>query len=378
MITRKTILAFAIGLIGASAGPGFLATEARGQIVYGEPGRATLRPQFTYWNLAGDQGEINLRQFVMASAGYLPIREDLEARYYIASSTSEVDVAGRNYGLRGLGDLRLQLNRTLANDRYMLGLGVNLPTGKTELGAGEDFMVMGFLLRDFLAFPVRRLGGGFELNLLAGAAFASGSYRLGATASYDHAGVYQAYRDEGDYNPGDRATVQFAVQRGGAKWQWSGDATFATSSDDELSGQRVFSAGDQLEMHLGGQRAAPHALLAIDASYLVRGRNDLYDSAERIASRLRVYGDEFSLQGRLIWRDAKRWSAGPVLELRWNDANELGQGMSRSAGLGGQSSLALGNGYRLGALVMLYRGEVDGGHLALRGLQTALTLGREF
>jgi hypothetical protein len=93
---------------------------------------------------------------------------------------------------------------------------------------------------------------------------------------------------------------------------------------------------------------------------------------------VRVYGSEFSLAGRLLWRGAERWAIGPLLELRWNDANEIGLGIARVAGAGLSASRSLRGGYQLGAQATIYGGEADGGHVQLRGAQTSLWIGREF
>ncbi len=106
------------------------------------------------------------------------------------------------------------MNQSLAQDQVLLGVGVNLPTGKTGLSLDDDWVVMNYLSQTFLSFPVRRLGGGFGLNLTAGAAKEAGDYRLGASATFDLAGSYEAYTGQGDYKPGNTLGATVGAQRG--------------------------------------------------------------------------------------------------------------------------------------------------------------------
>ncbi len=179
-----------------------LAAPASAQIVYGQPLRGDLNLVGTHWKLSGSSDDVTVDQFAAAATALVPLRDNLEARVYVAAAKTRVSQLGEDYDLNGVTDMRVQVTHSFAADRLFVGLGVNLPIGQRNLSLDREWVVMNYLAQSFLSFPVRRLGAGFGLNATVGGAQAFGDTRVGVSASFDLAGAYDAYRDQGSYKPG--------------------------------------------------------------------------------------------------------------------------------------------------------------------------------
>ena len=202
-------------IIAALAAVVICASTSYGQIVYGQPASAGAQFIYSHWKVDGlDVAKIN--QSVVPISGFVPLGENLEGRFFIADASNNLTLESGDNSfpeskstLSGVSDVRLQLSQSLAEDKLLFSLGINLPTGKKELNYGEERSVMDALALNYLSFPIRRLGEGFGLNLLAGFAQASGSLRYGGSVTYNYAGTYTPFENEGDYNPGDMFSVNF-------------------------------------------------------------------------------------------------------------------------------------------------------------------------
>jgi len=292
----------------------------------------------------------------------------------VARAGNTLGEATGDYELNGLTDLRLQVSRSYSRDRYLLSAGLNLPTGKTGLGLDSDWLVMNLLTQNFLQFPSRRLGEGLGLNLMAGTATTWGDRRLGASVTLNHAGGYEAYEGEGDYDPGDSLVLTAGIEGDRRNLVWRGDVTFTTHTDDQLEGRKVYSQGDQFGLHAGAslERDGRHA--NVDVRYLVRGRNSLFDDSESLASRLKVYGNELALAGSLTWVKPDGLYFGPQAEMRRIAGNEFGFGSSTVLGVGILAGRPLGELLNLLGGFKFFTGSTDDGNIDLSGYQISLSM----
>ncbi|MBE0567601.1 MAG: hypothetical protein IH621_16720 [Krumholzibacteria bacterium] len=373
MFVRSGFLAAAL-----LAGLGLAAAPARAQIIYGQPAQGEIDLVYAHWKLTLDEDEVTIDQFAVPVTAFLPLRENLEARVYVAQSNTTVSQLGQDFELNGLTDLRLQVNQSLAGDQVLLGLGVNLPTGKKGLSLDEEWVVMNYLSQTFLSFPVRRLGGGFGLNATLGGAKEVGDYRLGLTAGYDLAGAYEAYLDQGDYKPGNAFAVTLGAQREFGTRLLNADLTFTTSSDDKLDDTPVFSRGDELAFHAGLAGKAGAKGYRGDAYYRLRGRNTVYDPDGILLQQLKIYGNEFLLGGALDFHGAAGWAWGPRADLRLIAGNEFGFGSTSVVGLGGQVARALTPHLNLTLNLKYFTGSTHGGEIDLTGYQAWVAAGGTF
>ncbi|MDY0110105.1 MAG: hypothetical protein RBT60_09235 [Candidatus Krumholzibacteria bacterium] len=350
------------------------APVAVAQILYGQPTSGNLGLIYTHWKLEGLGGELTLGQWLLPINGFLPLGDDLEARYYVARVGNTLSTIAGDQELDGLTDLRVQIARSLARDRYLLSAGLNLPTGKTGLDPDGELPVMTLLTQNFMQLPARRLGEGFGLNLLAGTAATWGGRRVGFSVAFNYEGAYEAYEGAGDYDPGDSLVLTAGVQGGRGPWTWHGDVAFTTHGDDQLDGRKVYSQGDQLGWQAGAQLARPNRRASVQARYLIRGRNEQFDAAESLASRLKVYGNELALAGTLAWVRFDGLYGGPVAEFRRIAGNEYGFGGTTVLGFGLLAGRSLGRQFDLSGALRFFTGNTDDGNIDLSGYQVSLSL----
>lgn len=372
MFNRKLILgAAAIIFLGMSA-------SAFGQIVYGQSSSGYLRMIYSHWNQKDTYGSSSVDQVTTPFNGFLPLQENTELRFYAAGVSTSATIYDSDYKLSGLTDVRLQLNQSLSDDRFLLSLGLNLPTGKRALSVIDNRPVMELLTQNYLSFPIRRLGEGFGVNMTAGAGASAGNLCYGGTVSYQINGSYEAYKNEGDYNPGDMFSASVSANATKDKWGYVADATFMTFSTDKVDGQKVFKQSTEFDLHAGAAYNSDLYTFNGDVGYLIRGRNTRYDSTEVIFDQLKIYGNEFYLSGRLAYSLDPLWYIAPLGELRMIAGNEYDFGSSHTIGLGAEIGRSVGQGAGIAAGFKYNTGSADGGNIDLSGVQLSLGLTATF
>jgi hypothetical protein len=354
MKTNRTILLVAVLLL-------VMATTACSQIVFGQ--RPSTSPKFVYshWTVKlnldalndlngipiellqafGD--EVTVSQSYMPLAGYVPIRDNLEAQVFLATSTSSTEVSDLENSVSGLSDIRLQINQSLSNDRILISGGLNLPTGKTNLDLFEEGGVIEMLSQDFLEFPSRRLGEGFGFNLLVGGAAALGETRVGGGVMYRFNGSYTPYEIYGDYDPGDVFSVNVGADLPGGNVTWSTVVAYTLYTTDKQNGEDGFKQSPQLALSLSGLlKEGRHLKIKAWTSFVIRGNNTALIANEYTIQNqlppfrvdLRLYGDEFTLGTAVTYSTAGDWHFMPSARIRLVTENEQFPGSSNIISLG--------------------------------------------
>jgi len=355
------------------------AEKACGQIVYGQPASARIRAIYTSWETSSEGEDVSLDQFYVPFLGFIPLKDNLEARIFLGGATNKLTGGGEDRNLNGLTDTRIQVNRSFSDDRLVLSLGVNLPTGKKKLDFEEEWFVTNFLAHDYLTYPVRRLGGGLGVNAMLGGATMAGEYRLGGSVLYHYTGTYEAYEDNGDYNPGDFFSLNAGFSRPFDQFFWIGDITFTSYTDDQQDDLAIYNRGDQLQFRMGGTWEGSTRQASLDARYFVRDRNAVYDLAGAILNQLKIYGNEFSVLGHISWfLDQKKLKIGPLFHYRAIAANEYELGSAENIGFGIQADRQLSTRYELGLSAEYFTGNANGGDIDLSGFQVATSLSAVF
>jgi hypothetical protein len=350
---------------------------ASGQIVYGIPAGADLGLVMTSWKLERGDQEVTVDQIVAPVSGFVPLHENTEVRYFLAYGTSEATLDDGAHRLDGLSDVRLQFSRSLSRDRIVLGLGLNLPTGKKSLDLEDEWLVMQYLSQDFLAFPLRRLGEGLGVSATLGGAARWGGVLLGCNLTWMYAGAYESYADMGDYDPGDQISVTLRAETASERLRIWGGVTWSDFTTDTLEGAKVYDQGWYARTSLGLERWSPRLLLSSRASYILRDRSTTYDELGASLNHLRLYGDELAWQALLSFQGddhGREWRLGPTAELRWIDANEYGRGKALVRGFGLDGGVRLSSRYQLGFGAKYFTGDADGERVSLKGYQASLTL----
>lgn len=352
-----------------------LAGPAIGQIISGQPTEIEVRPIYLHWKI-DDTGKVTkINQFVIPISGTIPLKDGLEARFFIGSTNNTLTGAtGSDMSLSGLSDARIQFNKTTADDHLLLSLGFNLPTGKKKLNLTEELPVTVALSQNYLTFPVRRLGEGFDVNALVGVATASGRSRFGGSLMYQINGSYTAFENAGDYKPGNQFSLTAGYDTRSDKTLFGFSVIYSLLGTDKLADNDIFKMGNQLDIGAHLAFTSEQQTLAFDGRYLVRGRTTTYNSDATIYEQLKVYGNEFAACGSLAWKVSPDWQIVPAVELRLIAANEQNFGNSNIFGFGGDIVRKMGSNVDCGIGAKYYTGSADSGGINLSGYQMSLGL----
>ena len=369
---KGTMLGAMVIIIGLSA------ASADAQIIYGRPTSGHLQLVYSNWSLEDEYGKVDVSQLMIPATGFIPLQENLELRFSAADASTTVGVDNADYSLSGLTDLRLQVNQSLSDDKLLLSLGINLPTGKKKLSQDEDRLIMEFLTQNYLTFPLRRYGEGFGVNGLVGAAAVSGNIRYGGTLMYQINGAYQAYQEQGDYKPGNQFRASLGADTRSDAWRWAADVAFSVYSTDKIDAQQVYKQGSHLDLHLGSGYDAEKTKINVDFRYLIRSRNTHYDSTGAVFDQLKVYGNEFYFGSRVAYAPSKAWFVAPLADLRLIAGNEYEFGGSYTVGIGVESGRTFGEGFDFAAGFKYYTGSADDGNIDLAGWQLTAGLTAAF
>ena len=351
---------------------------AFGQIIYGQPTAGSINLEYVSWTIDGDDGSVDISQLALPLSGFIPIQDNLEMRFSVANMSSSIEYGSEEYDLSGLNDMRLQLNKSLAEDRLLLSVGFNLPTGKKELTLDEEYPVLQVLSRSYLEFPIRSLGGGLGLNFTAGGAAMAGEARLGLAFSFQLNGSYSPYEDYDDYDPGDQMSVIAGVDLPKGQHNFSAQAIFTGYTQDLVDGDKVFKQGDQFDFRMTDRFASENFAVEAIVGALFRGENKRYDSTEKVIEQLKLYGNEFYLFGGVTWMPAPKWSVTPSLQFRAIGEDDTDFESSSLFGLGGSIGRQLSEKAGLNVGLTYYTGSADGGDLDISGLRFSVGLSSTF
>jgi len=361
----RTIITAAAALTALSA------AKADCQIIYKQPGSSLLRFHYSDWSLKPTGGsKETLSQTATFLSGFIPIRDNFEARYEIVSGHNDLQTGANDAAMSGLGDLRLQVAHSFSQDRALLSAGLNLPTGKKELNVDDERSIIDFLARDYLTVPMRRYGEGFGLNLQAGAATTLGSLKCGLSAVYDHIGSYLPYEGYGKYDPGDALSLTATAEVASGKITYTGDIGFSLFGTDVFEGEDIYHQGGQFNARVTAARRGDRYTTSLGGQMILRGRNKRYNLTDgTIDSQLKQYGDEYDLFLRVAFLLGKSWNIGTMVGTRQIGASEEGLGRSSllHCALDVSRDLSRLIGVDLG--VMYHTGSADGGAIDVGGLQ---------
>lgn len=364
MQTRKIMLpALILILIRASS--------ADGQIVYNQPGSSALRYYYINWSLDSSLGaEEGISQSAVSLSGFVPIRDNFEARYYFISGYNNLDLDNTVSEMSGSGDLRLQLSHSYAKDRILLSMGLNLPVGKKELDTTGERRIIEFLSRDYLSFPLRRYGEGFGFNLQVGGAAEVGRFKCGMSAVYDYTGAYKPYKDSGDYNPGNAFSLSATTNVVFGKISCTGDLGFSVFGADNLEDNKIYKQAPQFSARLTAAYPNERYSATLGLRMILRGRNTRYSPADGvIESQLKKYGDEFDAFLQFAYTIRVAWRLAALVGTRQILSSEEELGKSSLYNFGCNINREMSDHVSFGLGLMYHTGSTDQGAVDISGLQ---------
>lgn len=247
---------------------------------------------FSYYGWTADYGQLetSLNQTVSGLSLNHVASDKLELSLWSSlSANSLTAINDTEISLSAFNDVRLAGNYYLSNRLVVLGLNVNLPTGKKEL-SGAEYGILVSLADNARKYVVRRLGQGFNVGAEAFVRPEVGQARFIAGGGFLMRGPYQVLAaDNNDYNYGDEIYGRVGIMREAAPTGYGltielrmyGKDTYGDGSDNE-----VFQAGNTIAVggHLTHQgelrfRLALQYLMRSKAKVLGAGAPGLSEEA---------------------------------------------------------------------------------------------------
>lgn len=351
-----------------------VAGSAQAQIVYGQPAAGGFRLTYTNWTVDDTLVEASLSQFYLPVSGFIPVKDNLELTFFAANTGNTLEVGDVESKLNGMNDVRFQANQSFAQDHILVSVGVNLPTGKTELDIADEYDVLQALSNSYLDLPIRRLGEGFGVSLLFGGATVLGEgVRGGGSILYEYIGKYTPYADAGEYDPGDLISFNAGMDLERGPWLWSIEGIFSMYGDDKFDGEKTFKQSSQFDIRLRSHRGKEGTTFDAMLRYVARGDNTSYGADGDELDPFKLYGNEVHALGAVSFKLGSSMSLGPSLQWRSISENDVtddrtlgsasvvGFGMNWAWSVSQSITLDLGGKY--------YTGSADGGDLDVTGYQ---------
>ncbi len=349
----------------------FLASNIQSQMISGKLPNVSTGFVYSYWKLeTPGSPNTTLGQFWAPLNGFIPLKENLEARYYLAGSANNLQSGSSEAFLNGPADTRFEIARSFLKDKFFISGGVNLPTGKTKLALNPDRAIIELLSESFLDFPMRRFGEGLGFSGSVGAAETWGNTVAGFGFSYDLIGKYRPYANFGEYNPGDVFTAKFGLNIKNARTSLSLGVNFLSYADDEMDNIKVFRQGKQGVLSISGTFDNQKFHINPSARYTIRGRNTRYDgTTEIIRDRLKLYGNELEM-GLEVGRYFRGgWNFAPLFSVLKIASNEDNFGDSQVLSYGVSMGRKFSERIMVGTWLKIMSGDTDGGRINLQGYQ---------
>lgn len=230
-------------------------TRAAADVTFGderESFAASGQQSYRTWTIedATTGQKRTLRQFASRWHATFETSDVTELVFYTSGGFSQ-DRAADVAEISGLSDVKLKGFYHAAQDQLLFGLGVNLPTGQTNLD-DEQVRAANAISPNVLGFRQRRYGEGFDLDLSVAAGRHIGeTVTLGGGVSFLHKGPYDL-DDTSEYDPGSELALTVGADFQRETVAASGDVVYRLFSKDKLDEADSFEEGAQIELNLRG------------------------------------------------------------------------------------------------------------------------------
>jgi hypothetical protein len=215
-------------------------------------------------------------QLLMVPLGVrIPATDALTFDVSGAWAEGRVEVDGTQYVLSGLVDTGVRAAYQ-ATPWGLVTLGVNLPTGTSELDSGQA-VVASILSTDLLGFRETSWGQGLAFTSSLAFARRVGSFGVGLAAAYALRGGFNPSAEQTDleYEPGNEARLRLGVDRNFGNSTLTLGATFINYSEDQAGGRNLFKAGNRLRFDATYAWRMAAGVWSLYAADLLRQAGDL-------------------------------------------------------------------------------------------------------
>jgi len=356
-----------------------------GQIIFGQPPAGDIKFIYQSWKIEDDSGQqAELSQWVLPIYGFLPLRDNLELILTSSTAGSSQSLPDNSEAeLTGLNDSRISLYSSFLDDHLLLGLGLNLPTGKKALDA-EEVGVVAWLTESFFNFPIKSYGEGFAVNLETGYAYAANGLAFGAGLGYTLKASYEPLSGVEDYKPGNQFKIGCygSYEKSGLLGKLS--MLVNLFSDDQLDGRSVFRDGAILDLRQEIRYKRERMITALSFREILRGKDRRLGITALETEPEKSHGTEIRVLAEAGYGLNQRISLSALLEYKRVGANGYPEDHVRYFGSSDYFGIGCGIGAAISKVISsrasfkYYSGSADDDIFDLRGWEIILALGASF
>ncbi len=254
---------------------------------------------------------------------------------------------GERQSLDGILDSKLnfsyQLPRNFPID-VLLGMGFNLPTGKTGLSTKDLMLTMNSDLVSITGF-----GEGFNANPTLTVAGEWGDLVWGLGGGYIWRGEYDYSESLSDYDPGDifslTSELQYYINPAMITRLF---AEYCNYGRDEVDGEDILEEGDFFLIGTGIKAGAGKWTLDLDIKTILRARSRFISSSGLAEEDRNSHGDEWVSACRVSYRLSDRILLKPSVSYLFIDENDYAVGSGYHVGSRNKFNAGFGVEYNVG------------------------------
>ena len=313
---------------------------------------------FQSWSSENDE---EVSELMIPMVFVLPLGKRLSFNVASGQAFASLNTAGSD--LSGLADTRVRATYLMMNEALMLHGGLNLPTGKSRLGA-DQALVASALSVNALDFRLPLLGQGFSYSLGAVYAYETGGGAvLGSGFSVVIKDGFEPFEERDlAYKPGNEMTLTLGADKdleiGGREVKLTGDVTYTRYEADEADGTVIFKSGDKLLVQLRSIfKAGPFDIVAY-ARNRSKGKNERGIAALQPEDQ-NSNGNQLEIGGAGYYSLNNKKVIKGLLDLKFYSRNERESGGAFVIGIGGGLQFQLFRRLTLDGQYKLLRGTLS-------------------
>ena len=278
-------------------------------------GFVKLFPVYQSWDLSQDN-DFSFSELSVPVSAFLPVGNRFglsmqAARAAVNSSVME--------NINGFSDVQLGLNYYLEQLYTVFNVGLNVPSGKSELSY-KQFQTS--LLLSLNQFDLRVPNFGQGLNVSAGLSWAyplSDVFVVGLGAAYQLRGEFKPVDILVDpYDPGDEIVVTTGFEaRLSPLSSLAADVVYTTFEEDKMAGEVLFASGNKIAVDLSYRHYIGAHDLWLSGTYRSKDKNRIAIAGQLYEQNEKTIPDHGEVAARYRYRIDPQWSVGVLLEGRF-------------------------------------------------------------
>ena len=337
---KRTFLILALGCLSGN----YAGSSAQPRFQYPAE-KLSLGPAFyaQTWRIKDSTGANRVSAIFTPLRLSIPVTANFDLDFYGASAFASLD-QGASQTLNGLVDTKIRGTIRLNDYHWLVQTGVNLPTGKNVLAAGEA-QVNNLLAETVLGFLFKRYGRGLDFD--AGVAYAwslSEKTKAALGVAYLRKGSYLFRQGDGRrFQPGDELTATTTVETQAERLHFRSNVLAKFFQKDRLDGSTVFQEGVQIEIN--GEAAFPLQKwrFALAAKDVIKADNRTFSAGGQnlAASKDNFPGNIFWLNQQTTYAFSEKFSVAASLGLNILGKSDLQLGDAQIFNFGAGTQLKL-------------------------------------